>query len=161
MDLLTVIMHEIGHVLGLPDEDAVTHAHDLMAATLDAGVRRLVETSQVLPDAVAPYSTRTASEPDVPHIEWAADAQPAGALVYDAETGTFSAPSAPLAPVAEIQVVPMARRHTARIVWEHAAVETLLAEHESHTHGPWWRRLQRLFRHGQRAAGTALTTGRG
>ena len=37
MDLLTVVMHELGHVLGLEDLDPDTH--DLMSETLDAGVR--------------------------------------------------------------------------------------------------------------------------
>jgi len=41
MDLLTVVMHEIGHVLGFEDLDAEEYPHDLMSATLAAGVRRL------------------------------------------------------------------------------------------------------------------------
>ncbi len=41
MDLLTVVMHELGHVLGFEDLDP--EAHDLMSATLDPGVRRLPE----------------------------------------------------------------------------------------------------------------------
>jgi hypothetical protein len=41
MDLLTVVMHELGHVLGFEDIDSGEYAHDLMSATLDAGVRRL------------------------------------------------------------------------------------------------------------------------
>ena len=40
MDLLTVLMHEYGHVLGLPDVDALLQPADLMANTLDVGVRR-------------------------------------------------------------------------------------------------------------------------
>ena len=39
MDLLTVVMHELGHVLGFEDLDSRTD--DLMSATLDAGVRLL------------------------------------------------------------------------------------------------------------------------
>ena len=41
MDLLTVLAHEFGHVLGLPDVDPDTHSEALMSATLPAGVRRL------------------------------------------------------------------------------------------------------------------------
>jgi len=37
MDLLTVVMHEIGHALGY--EDLSADAGDLMSATLDAGER--------------------------------------------------------------------------------------------------------------------------
>ncbi|QDU24182.1 beta strand repeat-containing protein [Urbifossiella limnaea] len=41
VDLLTVVMHELGHELGLPDIDPAAHPADLMAETLAAGVRRL------------------------------------------------------------------------------------------------------------------------
>jgi len=41
MDLLTVVMHEIGHVLGFEDLDAEEYSSDLMSATLAASVRRL------------------------------------------------------------------------------------------------------------------------
>jgi hypothetical protein len=41
VDLLTVLAHEMGHLLGLEDLDPVARAHDLMAATLGTGVRRL------------------------------------------------------------------------------------------------------------------------
>jgi hypothetical protein len=41
MDLLSVVTHELGHVLGLPDLDPEFHPHDVMAGRLDAGLRRL------------------------------------------------------------------------------------------------------------------------
>ncbi|MCL4206714.1 MAG: choice-of-anchor D domain-containing protein [Pirellulaceae bacterium] len=41
MDLLTVITHELGHVLGLDDLYGAEYADDLMSATLPPGVRRL------------------------------------------------------------------------------------------------------------------------
>jgi hypothetical protein len=40
MDLLTVVMHELGHEVGLLDLDPATHPGDLMAQTLPPGVRR-------------------------------------------------------------------------------------------------------------------------
>jgi hypothetical protein len=40
-DLLTVAMHELGHVLGLDDLDPAAAPDDLMAATLPTGARRL------------------------------------------------------------------------------------------------------------------------
>jgi hypothetical protein len=40
MDLLTVVMHELGHILGLPDGCACGAATTLMQATLPAGQRR-------------------------------------------------------------------------------------------------------------------------
>jgi hypothetical protein len=39
MDLLTVVMHEMGHVIGLSDLDAQNHSDQLMAGTLGAGQR--------------------------------------------------------------------------------------------------------------------------
>jgi len=39
VDLLTAVMHELGHVLGLPDDDATSH--NLMSGSLAPGVRRL------------------------------------------------------------------------------------------------------------------------
>ena len=41
VDLLTVVMHELGHELGLDDVDPSAAPADLMAETLTAGVRRL------------------------------------------------------------------------------------------------------------------------
>lgn len=41
IDLLTAVMHELGHVLGLADIDPSRIADDLMTATLAPGVRRL------------------------------------------------------------------------------------------------------------------------
>jgi hypothetical protein len=41
MDLLTVVMHEMGHVLGLGDLDLQPHAEQLMAGTLAVGQRRV------------------------------------------------------------------------------------------------------------------------
>ena len=41
MDLLSVISHELGHLLGLEDLDPTAHAGDLMAARLTAGTVRL------------------------------------------------------------------------------------------------------------------------
>jgi hypothetical protein len=41
IDLLTVLAHELGHLAGREDLDPATHAHDLMAATLGIGIRRM------------------------------------------------------------------------------------------------------------------------
>jgi hypothetical protein len=40
MDLLTVVEHELGHVLGLIDVNTETHPADIMADFLSAGQRR-------------------------------------------------------------------------------------------------------------------------
>jgi hypothetical protein len=41
MDLLTTILHEEGHVLGLPDLDPSLNPADVMTAALPPGVRHL------------------------------------------------------------------------------------------------------------------------
>jgi hypothetical protein len=41
MDLLTVVEHELGHVLGLADINPLAAPHDLLTTTLAPGVRRL------------------------------------------------------------------------------------------------------------------------
>ena len=43
VDLLTVVMHEIGHLLGLNDKDPTAYPEDLMASELSSGVRKLPE----------------------------------------------------------------------------------------------------------------------
>jgi hypothetical protein len=43
MDLLTVVMHELGHVFGYQDMDPETNDAEIMSATLDEGVRYLPE----------------------------------------------------------------------------------------------------------------------
>jgi hypothetical protein len=40
MDLLTVVEHELGHVLGLNDLDAAAQPHDVLTVTLPTGTRR-------------------------------------------------------------------------------------------------------------------------
>ena len=62
MDLLTVVMHELGHVLGRPHEDGA----GVMAEALPTGVRRLPG----LPHG---------REPDPPD-RWRSDAQRAGVV---------------------------------------------------------------------------------
>jgi hypothetical protein len=56
MDLLTVVAHELGHVLGFASVDAGTQPHHLMTATLAAGVRRLAAEPPLgtLPSSAAP-----------------------------------------------------------------------------------------------------------
>jgi FG-GAP-like repeat/Matrixin len=41
MDLLTVVLHELGHILGLEHDDAVQTPQSLMSSTLPPGLRRL------------------------------------------------------------------------------------------------------------------------
>ena len=57
-DLLTVVMHELGHTLGLNDLDPATSPTDLMAETLATGVRRLPSAQDV--------ATRVGNQPGAP-----------------------------------------------------------------------------------------------
>ncbi|PYR76291.1 MAG: hypothetical protein DMF86_12800 [Acidobacteria bacterium] len=65
IDLLTALVHEIGHVLGRPDLDAADHAADVMAATLARGVRRMppAAAAHALDEAIAPASTTVTTAP--------------------------------------------------------------------------------------------------
>lgn len=54
MDLLTVVAHELGHVLGFEDLDALIEPHDLLTETLSTGVRRLPATDEAKAPLVSP-----------------------------------------------------------------------------------------------------------
>jgi Putative Ig domain/Matrixin len=47
VDLLTVVMHEMGHILGLSDLDPSLYPNQLMTETLGVGIRRLPSTYSV------------------------------------------------------------------------------------------------------------------
>ena len=51
IDLLTVVLHELGHVVGLPDLDPNAAPYDLMAGTLGDGIRRLPSRSSLVNQA--------------------------------------------------------------------------------------------------------------
>jgi hypothetical protein len=59
IDLLTVLSHEMGHVLGLGDLDPAAHPDEVMTGTLAPGIRRL----PVAP-AATPFDTSPAPESD-------------------------------------------------------------------------------------------------
>lgn len=46
-DLLSVVMHEMGHTLGLDDLDPLRHVNDLMGGTLQTGKRRGPQASDI------------------------------------------------------------------------------------------------------------------
>jgi hypothetical protein len=56
VDLLTVLSHEVGHVLGLADLDADNSPATLMTATLGPGERRILGPAAV--DAVFAIESR-------------------------------------------------------------------------------------------------------
>ena len=84
MDLLTVVEHELGHVLGLGDLDPQAVPHELLTTTLAAGVRRLptpsTEMSAPTP-AAAPAALALPGPAASLIVSPASDAQPAGAPV--------------------------------------------------------------------------------
>ena len=56
MDLLTVVEHELGHVLGLPDVSAGSAPDSLMTQTLSAGMRRMPAAGSLVIGIVPPSS---------------------------------------------------------------------------------------------------------
>ncbi len=48
VDLLTVVMHEMGHLFGLPEASGPDDAHDVMWEVLGPSTRRLPATGDVL-----------------------------------------------------------------------------------------------------------------
>ncbi|MCA9179614.1 MAG: hypothetical protein KDB14_34395, partial [Planctomycetales bacterium] len=47
VDLLTVVMHELGHIVGLGDQDPAFSGNSLMTGRIDPGIRRLSLASEV------------------------------------------------------------------------------------------------------------------
>ncbi|HZY86740.1 MAG TPA: hypothetical protein VFE78_18040, partial [Gemmataceae bacterium] len=56
MDLSTAVLHEMGHLAGLPDEGAASQPGDLMADTLAPGARSTQALDQVFAQAGAALS---------------------------------------------------------------------------------------------------------
>jgi hypothetical protein len=85
MDLLTVVEHELGHVLGLSDLDPQAVPHDLLTTTLAPGVRRLpAPMAEVVVPAAEPPAALSAppalQAPVVPLIVASVAAAPAEPL---------------------------------------------------------------------------------
>jgi hypothetical protein len=95
MDLLTVVLHELGHVLGFDHVEADADAGSLMQATLAPGVRRLVAAEQ---DEAEPPGAPTAVSEQAE--DPTATAQDAAVLVFDETAGTFQAQEATAPPAA-------------------------------------------------------------
>jgi len=92
MDLLTVVMHELGHVVGLNDVNTAAHPFDLMATDLAAGVRRLPDGSPAsTPIAGAPVGSASgAFQVAAPPVTRTSEAQLANALDRSTAAPLFS-----------------------------------------------------------------------
>jgi hypothetical protein len=78
VDLLTVVMHELGHVLDLEHTDEEEgHDHDLMGATLGTGVRLLPEHHDHADQASEILTTAAATEAATGHSSFSEAAPPA------------------------------------------------------------------------------------
>ncbi|QDU22816.1 LamG-like jellyroll fold domain-containing protein [Urbifossiella limnaea] len=117
VDLLTVVMHELSHELGLADLDPTANPADLMAEALDVGVRRLPAglASAELPAPVDVTTTRptTAEKPSAGTV-----LRPAPALWLEVAETVF-APGLPVvatddrvratvAPIEPVRIDPVA-----------------------------------------------------
>ena len=93
MDLLTVVMHELGHMLGLADETQAGATADLMFETLAPGVRRL-------PDAILGAPAPGKGVPGSSPLADTAGSGPASSqqAIIDAAFASL-APGRPLAPL--------------------------------------------------------------
>src|SRR5205823_1507687 len=72
VDLLTVVTHELGHVLGFASVDQGTLDHDWMTATLGTGVRRYAEAPTVFAGPQSPRGEIAASGGALPAFAVAA-----------------------------------------------------------------------------------------
>jgi hypothetical protein len=99
VDLLTVVEHEMGHVLGLPDVANSAEPNDVMDLSLAPGVRRLAQVSDLEQLTAAPAQRTPPAQPTTPAaqpapattngqfapVTWAASVLPA---VPGGDTGT-------------------------------------------------------------------------
>jgi hypothetical protein len=58
VDLLTVVTHELGHVLGFASVNPMLKGHDWMTATLATGMRRLPDPAAVVQPIIIPLNPR-------------------------------------------------------------------------------------------------------
>jgi hypothetical protein len=76
MDLLTVVEHELGHVLGLDDLDPSVAAHDLMTSTLGMGTRRVLAGLPAVPAAPTEAPAVAIAPPRSPGVVALPDIRP-------------------------------------------------------------------------------------
>jgi hypothetical protein len=97
MDLLTVVEHELGHVLGLSDLDSPPAANDLMTTTLAAGVHRSPAPTDGTIGSVAVTAPALTVRPSITAMGWTT-----------AVDGTLLAPAQPFSTVPNSAAYPVA-----------------------------------------------------
>ena len=90
-DLLTTVMHEMGHVLGLPDDTNTADSTDLMYIDLVTGERRLPDAADVAQAQVATGGSKPAAQADVAAAVAPASAPQPDAFTFDHGTRTVAA----------------------------------------------------------------------
>jgi hypothetical protein len=98
MDLLTVVEHELGHVLGLSDLDPQAVPHDLLTTTLGLGVRRLPTPT------VGALASSALATPEVLPARLAVQASAAPLVIPPAAAASAPAGSLVVAPVSAAEV---------------------------------------------------------
>ncbi|MCA9054287.1 MAG: hypothetical protein KDA75_10650, partial [Planctomycetaceae bacterium] len=95
VDLLTTVMHEMGHILGLPDLDPILHADNLLAGYLTLGERRLPAAGQA--SGVRPHN-KDHDRPEFMFTTLNLDTLPANKalrIIFDATVDNLSGGIAP------------------------------------------------------------------
>ena len=87
MDLLTVVMHELGHVLAFEDVDPEEYPDDLMSPTLDTGVRRLDTRTAIT--TTSPEDIAVSSYPQVESVLDSDTSVDSGSAAFPADTDLY------------------------------------------------------------------------
>jgi hypothetical protein len=96
MDLLTLVMHELGHELGLEDLSAASDPHSLMAENIAAGVRRTPSAAEASTVLLLPTQTSVSSGSSAAATNSSASPGVASPVASSSQPGVSASPLAVL-----------------------------------------------------------------